>query len=382
MTSGLLVFENGLQSNRIRRVGKTPFFGAAFALSVGLFFLLNTPVAAQPAAPSSEPAAARSAAEPSSQPAEPGDWTKGPCGSFAKRLEEASTPLEECGVRLLIARCVLVEQCAPRLSARCFSPAQRDEVLAGLTSDGLAMLDLAAAALDRARSKSSPESDADTLSDLEDRIGMLRAFGELFAAMADDPSSEAGKTGLLSACNRLAVQLDSENPKVAGSAKLWMAVAYRMAGRADRAAQLVRPMLGKPGDPAIDLAARLQHCLAMGDQGEYVAALGLSLRLKARAERWFADEERVTRRRAMAAIRFTRVELLRGWAEKLRAADETGRAAAAQALADKLLGADSWPPAIERRLILTESIAGLPSWETEAQPPTEPSPDPAGRVAG
>ena len=323
---------------------------------------------------------------PTTRPTRPGEgarWTEGPCGGLDKRLTTATTPLEECRACLLVARCLLVEQCVPRLSARCFDSTGADKALTQLSSEGLAMLDRAAEALGRVERESDTEVDSDAISDVEDRIEMLRTFGALFAAMGGDPTEETTRTRLLSAGNGLAVQLDDENPKVAASAKLWMAVAYRLAGRPDRALQLLRPVLSAPEAPGIGLTARLQHCLALGDRGDHVAALAVCSRIGARVEAWFSDEERVTRRRAAAEVRFTRVELLRGWARKLREFGQAERAAEAEGEADKLSGSESLPPPIERRLVLTESIAGLPNWDTEVHSaPTGTAPASAGREDG
>lgn len=296
-----------------------------------------------------------------------------PCAAFEERLAAVATPEEECRVVLLVARCLLVEQSAPRLSMRCLEATAADDLLAKWAHEGLAMLENADQALDRARRESEPAIDPDALSDITDRLEMLRAFGGMFAALASDPAEESTRTKLLAACGALAVQFDNDNPKIAASAKLWTSVAYRMAGRPERALQLLRPLLIKPEDPCIGLATRLQYCLALGDRGEYAAALAVCSRIETRAQTWFADEERVTRRRSAAEVRCTRIKLLRDWAKKLREADEPDRAADAAAQAERLLGSESWPPLPEHRLILAESVAGLPNWDTRLQPPSTSS---------
>jgi hypothetical protein len=281
-------------------------------------------------------------------------------GSLEEEIAAASAPLDKAQACLAAARHKLANQCAPLLLAICAGAfdAEQAEKLGQCAAEGLAYLDRASAV----RSRLADQAEGDILIRLEDRTDMLRAFGAMFSALARDPSSEAPRMHVLNACNGLAVYLDDDNAKLAESAKLWLGIAYRLAGRPERSLQVLGPTLTMPAEPRIGLLARLQRCLALGDRGDYVAGIALCLRLGVRVEAWFADEHWATRKQAADTVRFTRIELLRGWAAELRAQGQDEQAEAVAHQADELIGSEPYPPSADRRLRLTEAIAGLPGW--------------------
>ncbi|MBN2561821.1 MAG: hypothetical protein JXQ75_12910 [Phycisphaerae bacterium] len=339
----------------------------AFLLAIGLT-MRTTEAGFEPA--TSAPSRTTSGPANRSTPA-----TAGPAGTrragdrsclrFQGLIEAAGTPLEESRACLAGARCILVEQCAPMLSAVCFGTAATDASLVRASAEGLALLNRAAAALGRAGN----DVGDGVIIEMEDRIDLLRAFGEVFSAMGGDGAGATRKNRLIAACNGLAIYLDDENAKLVASAKLWMGVAYRLAGRPERTVQMLRPILATPPDASIGLTARLQWCLALGDRGDHAAALALCLRIGHRVEAWFADEDPATRTRAMNSVRSTRVELLRGWAARLREAGQADRAEQAEAEARQLIGSDPYPFPPERMICLAESIAGLPEWDLSVPAP-------------
>jgi hypothetical protein len=275
--------------------------------------------------------------------------------------------LKDCADVLAEVRSILVDRCAPALSRRCYQMIGPDAELADLAREALGLLDRAARMLDDA-DEAAVGSEGGSVRTAEaaerhERVDVLRAFAEMFAALAADPAADGEKDHLLGACNGLAPYLDDENQKVAASARLWMGVAYRLAGRPERTLQLIRPVLGPPDDARIDLAARLQRCLAMGERGEHVAALAVGLRIGGRVGKWFEDDDGPTRRLARDAVRYTRVELWRSWAERLRAEGDARAADEADRQAKELLDGETWPPPPDRRWNLTVSIAGIEEWE-------------------
>ncbi len=330
------------------RSGSSRLVGTASLILAVLPFVQGTSTArAQTSRPAADVGATASA--PVTAPARP-------CGALDDAITSATTAVEECEACVAAARCVLVTRCGPLLSRRCLAAREDDGALVEVTGEGLALLDRAAEALGR----TGDDADETVTSEMKDRIGLLRAFGRLFAAMGRDATTGASKKTILSACGGLSVYLDDENPGVVASAKLWMAAGYRMAGRPERTLQVIRLNLATPANARIDLLSRLERYRALGDQGEYAAALALCLRIEHRLESWFDDE--ATRQLAAESVRFARVELHRAWAAKLRKTAMADRAKQAEADAAKLIGSDSYPPRPEDLLGTDKAIHGLPDW--------------------
>ncbi|MFQ5429057.1 MAG: hypothetical protein ACE5E1_02000 [Phycisphaerae bacterium] len=157
---------------------------------------------------------------------------------------------------------------------------------------------------------------------------------------------------------------EQQKPDVVRSAKLWQAAAYRRAGRPDRALQLLAPGLAATSCDRIGFLARIERCRALADGGRYVAALSAALRLGARVEDWFKNEDAATRKRARNTLLAIRVETFKRWAADLRKNGDTDSADRAEVdakrIADKRAGTGEW-------LSLTETIAGLADWAPPAR---------------
>ncbi len=290
--------------------------------------------------------------------AEVDDSETSPCRRYEDSVSASDSLGERARACLDAARCVLVTGCAPLLSGRAFGGRGSREGLSELAGEGLAYLNCASASLS---SSSSGGGGSAEVAELEDRIAMLRAFGETFSALGEDPSSSDGRRRLVRVCRDLAIYLNDDNAKVAESARLWVGVAYRQAGRPERTLQVLRLVLSGPASLRLGLAARVQRCLALGDRGEHVAAVALCSRLALRVEVWFADEDAAVQAAALETVRLTRAEMLRGWASSLRSAGQTEEAQAVEAEASRIVEGSGGG-----RLSLVETIAGLPQWDDEA----------------
>jgi hypothetical protein len=265
----------------------------------------------------------------------------------------AGDPFRQVEAWLATAGCILVKQCAAPLSIEWSGSSDAKKALADRSAAAIRCLDRVSALLE------GTHADAEALWRARDRLEMLRAFAEVFASLARTEGSDESSQRLLVACNGLAPYLDDANPAVVESAKLWTGLAYRRAGRPERALQVLRPIITAPSSRRIGFLARIQRCRALGQAGEHAAGVALCLRLSARVAAWLADEDEATKRKAVDTVRFVRVGLLRDWAEALREQGEIDRADAAAAEAQKLLGDDAYPPAPDAWLNLGESIAGI-----------------------
>jgi hypothetical protein len=206
---------------------------------------------------------------------------------------------------------------------------------------------------------------------VRERIDLLRAFAGVFrglstplpTTMADDGTSDA-RSKLLRACGELALYLDDPSAAIVESARLWQAVAYRLAGKPDRTIQVVRPFLKRPKTPDISLYSRLQRCLALGDQGHHEAGILLSLRLLGRLERWFGGDE-ASLEQARRSVNDVRIRLLKAWAEQVRRGGHEADAEQIEKQVSEALGEDKYPFALDEMLPLSKSIAGLEEIERD-----------------
>lgn len=304
-------------------------------------------------------ASSQSAARPAVSAAVP-DHVEEACRELEVGIAAAADPLAASRACIEAGRCVLVRQCAGPLSARLAGCDETGESLVSSASAGLALLDQAASLLKTVR------GDSDEVGELTGQVEMLRAFGEMFAAMGADGSREEVSKRLLSACNLLAPYLDDPDEGIVESAKLWQGAAYRRAGRPDRALQVLRPAVDVPASRRIGVLARLERCRALGDTGSHAAGIALCHRLAARVDAWLTEEDEATRKRASDAVRYVQAALLRDWAMKLRREGQEERASQAEREARRVLGADVWPPGCDRWLLLDESIKGVSKTETPA----------------
>lgn len=282
------------------------------------------------------------------------------CEALEAKAASAGSPAALCEASLEAARCILDSQCSMALSGELFGATDQGTLLRESASQVLGHLTAAEKTLEES------EFEKEGAEELRACIDLLRTFATVFQALGDAPTTGPARDKLLSACSGLAEYFDDSRRGVGEAAKLWQGAAYRRAGRAERALQVLRPVLSVPGARRLGLWARMERCRALGDQGDHAAAVALNLRLGARVDAWFEEEDQSTRRQAADSVRWVRIELLRDWARRLKKDGLDDRATEAEEDADRLLGSDPWPPEIDRWLSLGPPIADLPECRVEA----------------
>lgn len=287
-----------------------------------------------------------------------------PCDEFPEKPE--LKPPDRCRAYLARARCILVVRCAPLLSKGLAADGNWDDELTRVANLGIAAADAAAAAMQEAEKEDKNQD----LSSLESQVELLRAFGRLFAALGEDPGKSGTKDALLEACDGLAPYLDDGDLGIVDSTRLWQAVAYRRAGKADRALQILRPALTPPSRARIGVWNRIQRCRALSDRGEHAAAISLALQLSTRVGAWFDDQSPSARRQAVQTIDQLRADLYQGWADRLRKDGKTSQADTASQRADEIRRKYEKPP---EQLTLVESIADVPELKSDPNEKTERS---------
>lgn len=289
---------------------------------------------------------------PTSQPAdkEPESVTASPCESLLESIDANTSASERLSARLAAADCVINQQASPVLSTL-LSGREFDRVALGKSSAlAIELVDKAAGDLDEAGL-----SDDDKYAQ-QDKLDRLHAFAEMFSALSRKPGDEDAAQRLTDASIGLAMYADDPDEKVVEAAKLWQAVAYRAAGKPDRALQVLRPVLAAPAARNIGLYARIERCRALADRGDHAAAIALALRLTSRVDAWFEGLDRDQRQRATNSLRWLRVRLLKDWSAKLKKDGHEERAAAADEDARVLLGDDEYPVPSDRWLQLVSPI--------------------------
>lgn len=240
---------------------------------------------------------------------------------------------------------------------------QHNAELNGITHKAFSHLDAADRLLDEVESKNK---DADTV-ELRRRSELLRAFGQAFSALSESTESEESRQRLIDACGELAPYVDDDNKQVSESAKLWQVVAYRRAGKTDRALQVARPVLSPPATPPIGLYLRIERCRALAEKGDYVAAISLGARIAARVESWFEGGDESRRAAVIGMVKALQADLYREWAERLRADGNAERAEAAAEESRKATPRDESSVS----LVLDEAIAGIPELMDASSKPVE-----------
>lgn len=278
-----------------------------------------------------------------------------PCASAESQIGPAAEPAAKCRALYSFARCILVIQNASLLSIGLASDKELSAELVSLADKAIDNLnqigELAAEA------KKSGED----LTSLQAQADVLLAFARLFSALGKDPLDPKTKEALLDACNDLAPYLDEADAGLVESARLWQAVAYRRAGRAERALQLLRPALASPSSARLGLWFRIERCRALADRGQYAAAVSLAQQLASRTASWLSDETPGVRASAAQTIDRLRADLYRKWARHLRAEEKPGLAETAAQQADEIEKSIKAAGELE----LTESIAGIPEAATD-----------------
>lgn len=271
---------------------------------------------------------------------------------------------------------ILVVEIAPDLSRELAARNDDPERLIRAVAEALEKLQRASSDL-----KDRPADDASRRRLLEHRA-LLDAFGRAFRAIAAAPASHShdshaagvastrpaaatrpdAHAALLEQCSDLAIYLDDARPGVVDSARLWLAVAYRRAGRPDRADQVLGPLLGGERPSRIEYWAALNKCLALAEQGRFVAASAAALRVGKRLEKWFPDDDAVERDQARRALTWVQQLIREQWAVA-----EASHTAATSAPAP-----EDAPPSLDL-LPLKKSIEGLPLPRMDANEPPSPA---------
>lgn len=246
--------------------------------------------------------------------------------SQATTQSQQLTKAQETGLRE--AERLISQACAGPLSDElCGDPSHRAE-LANQARAGLKAIETLGI---------SAEDEGDATA----RIHRLQSFGELFACLGELNDSEKSKSNLISAAGSLAAYLDDSNPQIAESAKLWQGVAYRRAGKPDRALQVLRPVLTKPEVAVTGFWFRVERCRALGDQGDPAGGIALCLRLEKRVNEWFDEDHQAQRTQALNTLKIVRGSLWKRWSELLTEAKKNSEAekarSEARAIADPIL---------------------------------------------
>ena len=302
----------------------------------------------------------RTTTSPASSQVATTSGTSDPCAAFASRAAKAADPAAKCKALFAQARCILIVRCASPLSRGLIAEDEWPADLAPLAEKGIKCLNEIAEQLPEAK-----KGNDEDLSALESRTDLLLAFARVFAALGGDAKDQKTREALLDACSGLAPWLDDADPGLVESARLWQAVAYRRAGRADRALQLLRPALAPPVNSRIGLWCRIERCRALADRGEFAAGISLAQQLASRTASWLSDEKPETRTQAAQSIDQLRVDLYESWGRRLRTDGKTSLADNASGQAEELRKKFK----LTEQLELTESIAGIPD------PASEPGSD-------
>lgn len=297
---------------------------------------------------------------PASRPA-PATQPADPCAKAASAVAESVTDAEHLEAQLALARCRISIGCAVPLSARLSGGEDAPAGLSREAEAGLEATRRARAHLEKARSGMSPDAAAEAEAEVE----LLESFGGLFAALGGDLRTKAAQDRLIDRCSPISLYFEESDGRLVESARLWQGVAYRLAGRPERALQALRPVLSAPADVRIGLWARLERCRVLADMQEYAAAIALAQRISARVDGWFEGADRASRKQAEDSVRWLRVELWRKWASKLSKDGRAAEAETAEKQAAALLGADRFPPAAW--LMLTDAFVGSAAQEKPAE---------------
>ncbi len=345
-----------LRRNARRRcLSAAPFF-------IVLFFLFEwTPVLMAGFSVSPSPATSQSATTQA-------DLGEQPCADLENKAAAARDASMICRASIDTARCILSTACSDSLTHELTGIAVSDGRLREDASKALTCLDRAETALEQMH------ANAEAIDEARECIELLRSFATAFRALGAAPTTGPARDELLTACSELAGYFDDARVGIAESAKFWQGVAYRRAGRPDRALQVLRPAISVPASRRIGLWARLERCRALADQGDYAAALALNLRLSVRVGAWFEEEDPTTRRKAVDSVRWVRIELFNRWSQYLKQNGQTELAVEAQADADRTLGSDPWPVGQDRWLDLGPPVSDLPEClvATTRRPTTSP----------
>ncbi|MCB9856734.1 MAG: hypothetical protein H6818_13725 [Phycisphaerales bacterium] len=254
-----------------------------------------------------------------------------PCEGLRDRITTAATPSERQSATISLAECLISRAAAAGMMAELRGDHSHRAELRRILDEAAELID---ADIDKGAGDKAEATDRDKA--LSRRLEMLRAFGQVFRAIAADDESDASKEALMSACVELAIYADDPDDRVVAAAKLWQAAAYRRAGRADRTLQMMRPALGAGIGSAAEFYGRLERCHALADAGQFVAAIALVTKIEGKIDDWMIESSQETRRQARHTARITRAVLYRRWSASLKDSDLDERAAEALRRANEI----------------------------------------------
>jgi hypothetical protein len=115
-------------------------------------------------------------------------------------------------------------------------------------------------------------------------VRLLRATADVLVAIGmchgTTVADAATTSALFDAARSVAPYLDDPRPAVANVARLLQALCYRLAGRPDRAIEVLGPSGALPSAMPFEIFARVQYCRAMMDMGAFAPTIALALRLE------------------------------------------------------------------------------------------------------
>ncbi|MFO0974630.1 MAG: hypothetical protein U1A27_14495 [Phycisphaerae bacterium] len=252
--------------------------------------------------------------------------------ALRQQASQAGDPLEAACTELNAVELILSRQIEPALSRELLGVAS--------TADRKSVVERVRAASELLASADGhvKASKQEVPDELADRLATAHAYAELFGAVfsgprrpiptqpASQPTSPVDER-IIAACRGLASLIDDGKPPVAAGARLWQAAAYRRAGRADRALQVL-PLASAPMTVVpLDIFSRLERCRALADLGQPAAAIALLMQLDtdSRLGQALPNSERGAARHALALLH---AQILDRWADSLSEADRRDNEAA------------------------------------------------------
>ncbi|GMU24751.1 MAG: hypothetical protein AMXMBFR13_48230 [Phycisphaerae bacterium] len=257
--------------------------------------------------------------------------------SLEKTLEAVTGPLDKATAHLALANWLLsgpVARPATHLLIGVDEPSDRQLII------------------DMARAARSHIAEARQLLDDENRSGgngerierrrlvsaadTLEAFALLFAAVDANGDAEARHDAWSDAALELSEVRESANTVLASAANLWQTLAWEFAGRRERALAALPDALARPEHRQYDFMKRLLRCRLLGDDGQFMAAQTLAIRIRAMCAEWFDDRSEVRAREQLVTLLALRNGRL--WVDKLRAGSRPSDSELLQPMLDRLAG--------------------------------------------
>ncbi|MFQ5490731.1 MAG: hypothetical protein ACE5GE_08430 [Phycisphaerae bacterium] len=244
--------------------------------------------------------------------------------------ERAASDLQKVNYQLAAANWMLSRQIEPRVS-RLLLGIEASGDRAGLMS-GLEQarfrLDACRTALEAIPPADESEEEeggegadpqALTIAALERSVESLSAYAAAIGAIWRPDEADGESKAIRRTASALGVFLEDDRPEVAQLASLYRALLYGRMGRLERALSALEPALAPlPAESrAAALYNRVLRCQLLAQEGGFVVAWSLLLRLEERVTEWFSVPRQV--QSATRAVGLARLEIARQWEASLRA---------------------------------------------------------------